>query len=81
MHSLNLNKIINTVNSLQATTSREQPPPVSNHFAKNRFVSQSNTVQKLSRKRPLFKFLKRPRPLFRSQNNLTYSNVTVLCFW
>ena len=34
----------NTVNSLIATTSRKRPPPVSDHFVKNRFVSQSNTV-------------------------------------
>ena len=33
-----------TVNSLIATTSRERPPPLSDHFENNRFVSQSNTV-------------------------------------
>ena len=35
-----------TVNSLLATTSRKRPPPVNDHFANNRFVSQSNTVSK-----------------------------------
>ena len=46
-HLLNtvLNEII-TVNSLIATTSRKRPPPVSDHFTNNRFVSQSNTVSK-----------------------------------
>ena len=33
-----------TVNSLIATTSRKRPPPVSDHFVNNRFVSQLNTV-------------------------------------
>ena len=37
---------ITTVNSLLATTSRKRPPPVSDHFVNNRFVSQSNTVLK-----------------------------------
>ena len=36
----------NTVNSLIATTSRKRPPPVSDHFTNNPFVSQSNTVSK-----------------------------------
>ena len=35
-----------TVNSLIATTSRKRPPPVSDHFVNNRFVSQSSTVSK-----------------------------------
>ena len=35
-----------TVNSLIATTSRERPPPVSDHFVNNRFVSQLNTVSR-----------------------------------
>ena len=34
----------NTVNSLMAITSRKRPPPVSDHFVNNRFVSQLNTV-------------------------------------
>ena len=33
-----------TVNSLIATTSRNQPPPVGDHFVNNRSVSQSNNV-------------------------------------
>ena len=33
-------------NSLLATTSPKRPPPVSDHFANNRFVSQSNTASK-----------------------------------
>ena len=33
-----------TVNSLLATTSCKQPPPVSNHFVNNRFVFQSIAV-------------------------------------
>ena len=37
----------NTVNSLLATTSRKRPPPVSDHFVSNHFVSQSNTVSKI----------------------------------
>ena len=40
------NWLIGTVNSLLATTSRKRPPPVSSHFANNRFVSQSNTISK-----------------------------------
>ena len=34
------------LHSLVATTSRKRPPPVSDHFTNNRFVSQSNTVSK-----------------------------------
>ena len=37
---------VDTVNSLHRTTSRKRPPPVSDHFVNNRFVSQSNTVLK-----------------------------------
>ena len=37
-----------TVNSLIATTSRERPPPLSDHFENNRFVSQSNHCLKNS---------------------------------
>ena len=55
----------NTVNSLCiATTSLKRPPRVSNHFTNNPFVSQSALFQKLSHKRPLPKFPKRPQPLF-----------------
>ena len=35
-----------TVNSLIATTSRKRPPPVSDYFTNNPFISQSNTVSK-----------------------------------
>ena len=35
-----------TVNSPIATTSHEQPPPVSDHFVNNCFVSLSNTASK-----------------------------------
>ena len=35
-------EIPNTVNTLIATTSRKRPPPVSDHFADDRFASQSN---------------------------------------
>ena len=35
---------LNTVNSLIATTSRKRPPPISDHFVNNRFVSHLNTV-------------------------------------
>ena len=49
------------INGSKATTS-------SDHFLNNRFVSQSNTVLKnLSRNRPLLKFFKRPRPLFKPE--------------
>ena len=37
-------RVRRTVNSLTATTSRKPPPPVSEHFLNNRFVSQLNTV-------------------------------------
>ena len=36
---------------------------VSAHLENSRSISQSNTVLKKNRKRPLLKFLKRPRPL------------------
>ena len=36
--------IPNTVNTLIATTSRKRPPLVSDHFADNRFASQSNKM-------------------------------------
>ena len=51
--------ICTAVNSLMpiATTSCKQPPPVSDHFQSNSFVSQSNTFSKLFYKRPLLKFL------------------------
>ena len=35
-----------TVNSLIATTSRKRPPPVSDYFTNNLFISQSKTVSK-----------------------------------
>ena len=38
--------IVDTVNSLIATTSRKRPPPVSDRFVNNRFVSQLNTVSR-----------------------------------
>ena len=37
-------EIPNTVNTLIATTSRKRPPSVSDHFADNRFASQSNKM-------------------------------------
>ena len=43
---------------------------LSAHLENNRYISQSNTVLKLSRKRPLLKFLKRPRPLLGLQFDL-----------
>ena len=50
------------------TTSRKRPPPVGDNFVNNHFVSQSTRLfQKHSRKRPLLKFLKRPRPFFRPE--------------
>ena len=54
-----------TDNSLLASTCK-RPPPVSDHFVNNHFVShdQSNTVSKTLFKRPLLKFLKRPRLTF-----------------
>ena len=64
--------------SLITTTSRKRPPPVRDYFTNNRFFFLRQILfQKLSRKRPLLKFLQRPRPLFRP--NLTY--FFVLCFW
>ena len=41
-----ISSVDDTVNSLLATTSRNCPPHVSDHFVNNRFVSQSNTVSK-----------------------------------
>ena len=43
-----------TVNSLIVTTFRKRPPPVSDHFKNNRFVSQSNTVSNTTPKLALF---------------------------
>ena len=43
-----------TVNSLIVTTFRKRPPPVSDHFKNNRFVSQSNTVSNTTSKLALF---------------------------
>ena len=37
-------EIPNTVNTLIATTSRKRPPRVSDHFADNRFGSQSTEM-------------------------------------
>ena len=45
-HVIALQLLSNTVNSLQATTSRKRLPPVSDHLVTNRFVYQSNTVSK-----------------------------------
>ena len=36
--------IPNTVNTLMATTSRKRPPSASDHFADNRFASQSTKM-------------------------------------
>ena len=41
-----MSRCFSTVNSFRATTSRKRPPPVSDHFVNNRFVSQSNNVTK-----------------------------------
>ena len=45
IHSMN-NNLENTVNSLIVTTSCKRPPPISNHFVNNCFVSQLNTVSR-----------------------------------